>query len=342
MRHTKPHRRVARAGVWGVAVICAVLSANTLAQADDATSCAATTVLDVMYATQPGADPAQLSLDLHLPGGRGDVCTTPRPVVMYVHGGGWRQGDKRRVDRKAALFNAAGYALVSVNYRLSPNALHPNKPLKPGVPRYPDHNDDLARAVAWIHAHGTEHRLDPAKVVALGHSSGGTMVASLGVDPSHLKRAGLGLGALRGVIVSDTEVFDVAAAMGWANTVQRQLYRNAFGEDPERWRQASPATHVAPNTSIPPFLILYRGQPHRQEAARAFAEKLRKANVPAELYHAGDMSHAQVNRLLGAPDAPLTQTVLAFVQRCFNDDPRASALGASSPSLSQPTSPRSP
>ena len=71
------------------------------------------------------------------------------PVVVYVHGGGWRTGDKARVGDKATFFNDLGYVFVSVNYRLS------DPPRSPGRPVHPAHADDVGAAIAWDER--TEH-----------------------------------------------------------------------------------------------------------------------------------------------------------------------------------------
>jgi len=110
--------------------------------------------LDLRYAERPGVDPRWLSLDVYRPV-RSGACAAA-PVVVWVHGGGWRQGDKRNgAARKAARFNAEGWVFVSVNYRLTDASV-------PEADRvmYPDHNDDVAAAVAWLHDHAAEYGLD--------------------------------------------------------------------------------------------------------------------------------------------------------------------------------------
>jgi acetyl esterase/lipase len=114
------------------------------------------------YADRPGVDPSRTSLDVYLPAGCGPV-----PVVVWVHGGGWRAGDKAFASTapKVAWANQLGAALVAVNYRLSsPDA---------GVV-WPDHSDDVAAGLAWIGSEGPRIGLNPSDVVLLGHSAGPT------------------------------------------------------------------------------------------------------------------------------------------------------------------------
>ncbi len=96
----------------------------------------------VAYESIPGIDPDLLSLDVFPP-----PHGCPAPVVIWVHGGRWRIGDKRnQLSDRIRLFNGAGYALVSVNYRLT-------DPSSSSPVRYPSHDEDVAAAVAWVHAH---------------------------------------------------------------------------------------------------------------------------------------------------------------------------------------------
>jgi arylformamidase len=118
-----------------------------------------------VYADRPGVDPDMTSVDVYLPAGCGQV-----PVVMWLHGGGWRRGDKASglVERKAAWAASLGAALVSVNYRLTTP--------ESGV-RWPDHGEDVAAAVAWVQQQGPELELGGSDITLLGHSAGAHLVA---------------------------------------------------------------------------------------------------------------------------------------------------------------------
>ncbi len=72
------------------------------------------------------------------------------PVVVWVHGGGYQKGNKsQQMNAKVRLFNERGWILVSANYRLT-------VPGDPASANYPDHLDDVAAAVAWVHANITD------------------------------------------------------------------------------------------------------------------------------------------------------------------------------------------
>ena len=71
------------------------------------------------YASVPGVDPDLTSLDVYTPPSSDGGCTAPA-LVVWVHGGGWTEGDKSEyMDDKVPLFNGAGYVFASINYRLT-------------------------------------------------------------------------------------------------------------------------------------------------------------------------------------------------------------------------------
>ncbi|GAA4113148.1 hypothetical protein GCM10022215_10120 [Nocardioides fonticola] len=114
-------------------------------------------------------------LDLHMPDACSDVGPdggpdggpeTPRPVVVYVHGGGWMTGDKSWLGeqpglrRLADLLLGRGWAIAAINYRLS------------GEAPFPAGADDVAAAIAWLSEAAPGLGLDPARIVLLGDSAG--------------------------------------------------------------------------------------------------------------------------------------------------------------------------
>jgi acetyl esterase/lipase len=259
--------------------------------------------LDVAYETVRGVDPNLLSLDVHP---TAKAC--PAPVVVWVHGGGWRVGDKRnQLTRKVRLWNDAGYVVVSVNYRLTdPAAAHPVQ--------WPTHDEDVGAAIGWVHREIGRYGGDPERIAILGHSAGAQIVASIGTDPRYLAAQGLGLDALRCVGALDTEGYDVATRAGAGVGV----YVDAFGTDPGRWAEASPINHVAAGRGIPPFLVVERGTPRRRATTEAFVAKLRDAGVDVTVVDAGALTHGQVNSEIGRPgETVMTPPVEAFLARCF-------------------------
>ena len=172
------------------------------AVATSATSCAKPKLpTTVTYKAVGGVDPNLTSLDIHAPA---EACKAP--VVMWVHGGGYQTGDKsNQAKYKVALFNQHGWIFVSVNYRLT-------RPGQPGSAKYPDHYDDVAAAVAWVHNKIANYHGDPSRVALLGHSAGADIVSNVAINPTYLTRQNLALSAIRCAGPLDTEGFDKVTA----------------------------------------------------------------------------------------------------------------------------------
>ena len=114
---------------------------------------------NLMYAQ---AGPHALRLDLYIPN---DV-PGPYPLIVWVHGGAFRMGDKANPIARPLV--AYGYAIASINYRLSHQAI------------FPAQIHDCKAAVRWLRAHAAGYDLDGARVGAWGDSAGGHLVAMLG------------------------------------------------------------------------------------------------------------------------------------------------------------------
>jgi arylformamidase len=255
------------------------------------------------YAQSPGAAADLQSLDLYVPPG------APRPMLVFIHGGGWRIGDKANAPhgrQKAAFFNGQGFAFASINYRLSPAVMHPA------------HVEDVASALAGLHRAGASHGVDASRMIVMGHSAGAHLSALVATDARRLAHHGLSPAILRGAILLDGAGYDVAQQ---ARAVLRrpgpmgQMYGDAFGRDGALWADASPVTHVAPGKGIPPFLIVHTNRPDSTRQSSLLAERLRGAGVEASLLRAAGYTHADVNRRIGEPGEVVTGAVMDALRR---------------------------
>lgn len=231
-----------------------------------------------------------------------------RPVVVFVHGGGWLLGDKgTKMNNKVSLFQNLNYVLVSVNYRLSSFF---SKKIQ-----YPDHTNDVADAVQWIYQNIHKYGGDQNNIALLGHSAGAQMVSLLGTSEDFLPKRGIALNKIKGIISLDTEGYDVYG-LGVENV---NIYRRIFGDNPDVWKHASPVYQVEKNNNYPPFLIAYRGEAFRQTMAEKFASKLRSAGTEASTFSAEPYSHFEVNNKFGEKnEAVVTPKVVEFLKRIFS------------------------
>jgi acetyl esterase/lipase len=104
------------------------------------------------------------TLDLYRPKDSGDATL---PVVIYIHGGGWRHGDKNNtlLTTYAPLFIKKNVAVVSINYRLNPRT------------PYPDQNDDVACALTYLDTNAEHFHIDTKRSLYFGDSAGGQLAA---------------------------------------------------------------------------------------------------------------------------------------------------------------------
>ncbi|MBC8042889.1 MAG: alpha/beta hydrolase [Rhizobacter sp.] len=254
---------------------------------------------DIRYATRSGSDAKLNSLDVYTLEGQ----AAAKPVVVFIHGGGWRIGDKQSGAKvKAESFAKAGYVFVSINYRLSPAVTHPA------------HIEDVAKALRWVHGNIATYGGDSSQIFVMGHSAGAHLAALIATDDRYLNAEGMSLKNLRGAILLDGGSYNMTAAIG-----KDERIADAFGSDKAAWKQASPVYNVSQGKNIPPFLIIYVAT---REATKRQSEQLAKAltdsGIKADVQPASNKTHATLNKELGLPNDPPTAQVYAFLKSLTN------------------------
>ena len=251
-----------------------------------------------------GSDPLQL-LDIW----RAKGPNRAAPLIVYVHGGGWKRGSKDNATGrfKPDHYPAQGYAFASINYRLVPTATVEQQAA------------DVAGAVKALVDRADTLGIDRRRIVLMGHSAGAHLVALVGTDERYLKGAGLSFADIAGVIPNDGAAYDVPAQMKDGPPIMQKTYAQAFGTDPARQKALSPTAHAAaPNA--PDFLLLYVQRPDGVRQAKALGSALvaggsrvEHGSFPGE----GLKGHAEINRSLGDPAYAATATVDAWLKRVF-------------------------
>ena len=235
-----------------------------------------------------------------------DVYAAPngkdQPVVLWVHGGGWRKGDRSNVQKKPQAFVDKGFVFVSTNYRLAPQVT------------VKEMTADIARAIRWVHDHAGEYGGDPNRIFVMGHSAGAHLAALVCTDDRYLKAEGLSLAVLKGCVPVDVSVYDVPKRLKDSGSVPPATFREVFGEKEEVHRDLSPVAHVAKGKHIPPFLILHVADRADTKAqSEWFADRLKAAGVPARVFAAEGKTHGTINADLGLPDDKPTQALFEFL-----------------------------
>jgi len=254
---------------------------------------------NIVYARNKNAETYLNSLDIY-----SNSQFAQAPVIVFAHGGAWRFGDKRRTWEKIPAFVDSGYVFVSINYRLSPDVKHPA------------HVNDLAAALDWVYQKIDNYGGNPDNIVLIGHSAGANMVAQVATDHSYLRAKNVPFRSIKGIVALDGAGYDIERVFESERDRVKKIYRKAFGNDRETWRQASPVNHVQAGKYIPPFLLLYAG--HRtmsEQAAQRLGTKLEQTGHPAKLIHYPEENHSSLNRELGKPSFKPTKDVFRFIHQ---------------------------
>jgi acetyl esterase/lipase len=241
------------------------------------------------------------SLDVFAPAG-----SKGRPVVVWIHGGGWQRGDKSGVKLKPQAFVDRGYVFVPINYRFIP------------VVKMQDMASDVAHAIAWVHGHIAEYGGDPKTLFVMGHSAGAQLAALVCTDGSYLKAAGVGLNIIKGCVPVDGDTFypglqiDLAEARPGARLPSS--YRIKFPEGNDR--ELSSVVHVGKDKGIPPFLIVHIADNPESGTvlqAQVLAKALTDFKIPVKVLGVPGKTHVTLDSDLGVPHDLATQAMIEFV-----------------------------
>ena len=202
-------------------------------------------VRDVPYGFADG-QPLLLDLARPRPGNRPGALL---PAIVYMHGGGWRQGSKAVGVPTACYYAMHGFVAASVGYRLSDRAI------------WPAQIEDCKCAVRFLRAAAGEHGIDPARIGAMGASSGGHLALLLGLTGGGKQFADKGGWENFSSDVSPVcDLFGVTDLLEWpgrpaATSATAQLLGGTIDRVRERYIEASPVRYVHPGA--PPFLIVH-------------------------------------------------------------------------------------
>lgn len=220
----------------------------------------------------------------------------PRPVVFFVYGGSWMDGDRHNYGFVGRALASLGYVTVIADYRLVPEV------------EYPGFLDDGLAAFRWVADNIDRWGGDPQRVALMGHSAGAYNAMALALDRRYLAQAGL-LDRVR-CVVGLSGPYDFYPFDG-------PISLRTFGAVREP-QQTQPIHHVRP--ALPP-MFLGTGDLDRLVYPRnsvALAARLRAAGVDVEEVHYPRLKHAGPLMALSLPARPFTPVfadVSAFLRR---------------------------
>ena len=230
-------------------------------------------------------------MDLYLPKGR--PPNTLSPAVLLIHGGGWKEGDKRQTREIEFGTTLAdnGYVAASINYALR------------SAGKFPLNLQDCKNGIRYLRAHSREIGIDPSRIAVMGGSAGGhlaLMVAYTGDDPTLAPNEPYsGVSDKVSCVVDFYGITDIGSrkktdpngkpteARGVESEVQA-----IFGSNPEDWKKASPVGYI--RKDLPATLILHgrRDTTVDYDQSQELADALKKVGATHEIIWLADAPHS--------------------------------------------------
>ena len=236
-----------------------------------------------------------------------DVFTTPpaagkpvvpKPVVVFVHGGGFARGAKRTegtpfYDNIGLWAVGADFVGVTLNYRLAPQSAWPS-----GI-------EDLTAAVAWLKANVAQYGGDPSKIVLWGHSAGAAHVGDFVANAAKRNRDA----GIAGAVLT-SGFYDLGKEVS--------VWKVYYGEDVATYAERSSLPGLVA-TSVPLLVTDAELDPDmfQEETAKLVAARA-AAGKPVERVHLMGHSHISETYAVGTGDRALSLPVLQFVHRVSN------------------------
>lgn len=230
---------------------------------------------DIPYGAVSTSGP--LTLDVYEPS---DSSGTPRPLIIFVHGGGFSAGDKSQAQGKASTYTNAGFVMASVNYRLSGEAPFPAAPM------------DVLTSVRYFRANAAKWNIDPNRIGLYGTSAGATLAVYAAVASNTGKYDS-------GVWADQSSRVSAAAGhfgpMDFVNVPLTGAEIRYLGgtpqEKPDVAREASPVFNV---DSTDPPIILFHGDNDPLvpvKHSELMFEALQNAGVPSSFTKVANAGH---------------------------------------------------
>lgn len=254
-----------------------------------------TGLADVIFSTVPGYRPAVV--DLYLPPQR--MASRPRPLIIYIHGGGWMGGHTRQsaafsnFPEVLARLASEGFVVASLEYRLS------------GEARFPAQLQDVRASIRFLKSNAAKYGIDPAKVALWGGSAGGHLAAlgglSCGAPGIDEGSQAAGSECVQGV-VSWYGVFDFAPMIQPMIDRGERAPMNLLGCataaqcSTDKIAAVSPLTYLDPKD--PPFLLIH-GDDDKvvpAEQSRIAAARMKAAGVPVETIFMPGVDHSFIGK----------------------------------------------
>jgi acetyl esterase/lipase len=232
---------------------------------------------------------ARQRLDIYRP-----ADEDPRPVLVFFHGGSWRDGDREGYGFVGRAFAARGFVTVIADYRKYPEV------------KFPHFIEDAAAATKWVHGNISGHGGDPDRIFLIGHSAGAHLASLISADPKWLWQSGTDVRIVKGTIAlagpHDFYPFTGEAAQA------------ALGDWPKP--EETQPIHYA-RADAPPMLLLHGDgdQTVKLRNSKAMANAIKEKGGDAQLKIYAGVDHADIVMAIARPfrsKAPVIDDILRF------------------------------
>lgn len=265
---------------------------------------------DITYCAPDGLPQ---KLDLYYPP---ESNEQPWPVIIYIHGGSWQEGDKKTALYMPVFMDlqADGFLIAAINYRLAPE--YP----------FPAQIEDARCAVRFLRAHAETYHLDAGRIGVIGDSAGGHLAALLGLADANPRWNNEAYAdqpvSVQAVVdmygISDlTRIFEINGNQIWTT-----VFRASQKTDP-LLSAASPLTYVGQNA--PPFLLIHGSLDHLVpfEQSRWLADALEAAGNSVDLIEVQNADHGFIS-VGGKPIHPdyaeINEKIVTFFKKTIKTE----------------------
>lgn len=235
-----------------------------------------TAIEDLVYCTLPGTPygDRDLHLDLFRPSGTGKY-----PLLVMIHGGGWRSGNKSMQVPMAQKIASSGYVTAAVEYQLSLEA------------QYPAAVHNIKAAIRWLRANADKYGIDTSRIAISGCSAGGQLAALIGMTNGIRKLEGSqgvqGYSSHVDAIIDIDGVLDFLAPSSLnlirnSNSADIAWFGGSFTEKPETWKEASAIFYV--NAKSVPVLFINSGFSRFHSGQDEMIGMMKELNIYTEVH----------------------------------------------------------
>jgi len=285
----------------------------------------AQTRLDLAYRSDPAAHPEKHRLDLFLPDpGRSASGARGWPTLIFIHGGGWTDGD-RTIEAAGAsvirnigrFFASQGVGAAVISYRLMPEV------------GWREQLEDVAAAMRFVREAVPAEGGDPDAIFLSGHSAGAWLAARTGFDPEVLERAGFPPESLCGLALVSGAAYDLGDQETYRVGGSRDYFLERFEDGRADWEQAGSVVPLLDET-LPPTLILYGSMESAQlqRQSELLFERMQASGAPVSKLLLPRQTHQSIVLTLSRDDKQAGPAILELMRESRCAAPASAPLTA--------------